>query len=63
MAWFSNGGLKAGQEMSVLRSKISGIDPPKHMIRSFGNRTRVQKVECSDFRCLVFGWLMYIKVE
>ena len=55
MVWFSNGGLKTGQKMSVLwLKKMSGFQIVRlfFVIRPFKNRTK------KDLKSLMFGFQM-----
>ena len=49
MVWFSNGGLKYGQKMAVLWSKMSGIQMIRLITRSDHLKTRQKTSESQMF--------------
>ena len=58
MIWFLNGGLKTGQKISVLWSKMSGFVTVRLITWSDHLKTKQISVRCSVFR-----WLLLIQVH
>ena len=61
MVWYSNGGLKTTLKKACLWSKMSGIQMVRHVTWLY--HLNIRHPYCPVFRCLVFRWLLYLKLS